>query len=340
MANAPYDVLSNFLLPTDDGQSSFLMANAPLVVASRRDDRRRELETQLANNPDDRRTQLLLKFLNGESAQDPLSAENIAEANRAQELERRKVQESGDVAKAMATGKGMGELDVENSPAGEYAASQASKRKIAELQAPIKAKFGQFGDGSDSAVSTAIDNLAKEYAANPSYPIPPDMKDAVVARAASSAELSPALTNQGRARQEGAAHALDAIPELRAKAQELQDSGWFNPLTGRVRKFMASNGLPLPGDADLSRKMSNFESQLGFLVKQMQFIHAGARGGASKDLSDAFNALINGRGSLDNFLGQLDAAEELMHGYHLDKPAAAGGNMAGGDPYSDPNWGR
>jgi hypothetical protein len=160
------------------------------------------------------------------------------------------------------------------------------------------------------------------------------------------------ITNQAKARAEASATMLEPNPstglstfdELRQMGAQLEQKGWFNPMTSPLRKWAAGHGIGLvAGDTDTAKLFGQFESRLGLAISQLQNIHAGARGAASRDLRAAFEAMINAKGDPSTFNGQLNSAEELIRGYAAENAPVRGGvrqpyGNPAADPYSNPNY--
>jgi len=164
------------------------------------------------------------------------------------------------------------------------------------------------------------------------------------------------LTNQAKARAEAATTMLEPNPasgqstfdEIRGMGSQLEQKGWFAPGTSLIRQTLASNGLGiLTGDSQTAELFGKFQARLGLAISQLQNIHAGARGAASRDLRSAFEAMINAKGDPSTFRGQLDSAETLIRGYAAENAPVRGGvrvapggsiGSTPGNEYSNPNY--
>lgn len=71
----PEDEIADFLALNGDSHAAAMDANAPVRLAALRNTRRRELEDQVAQNPQDAHHKILLKFLDQDMADDPFTGD-------------------------------------------------------------------------------------------------------------------------------------------------------------------------------------------------------------------------------------------------------------------------
>lgn len=154
-----------------------------------------------------------------------------------------------------------------------------------------------------------------------------------------------ATTGSTRTMQEGAQMLAPHIPKLAARAQALDQAGLFGPFMSRVRGLMAHYGTTLEsqdpdessrawqslgreiGRASTDRQTGAFAASLGLMATGAGRTHGGARGGASSQMLEHFKGMLSDSGTLDMFLGRLDALQEYISGYAAGpgKEGASGG---------------
>lgn len=351
-AMSPEDTMAAFL-QGGNGNASAMHANDAVDASQLRQARASEAQDNLVNDPTNVRLQLISKQLGLDDAADPYSDQNItagklADAKAAANAQREMLPEvraaktqamtdqstlAGNTAQASARGKELGTAQGEWTPEAQNVADANSARKIHEVQAPIEAKFGGAG-GSDM-----IDHLAEKFKADPTYPIPADLKDAVVVRAAQSGGLNDKITNQTRQMSEGSRDILAALPEAMQLAKELHDKGLFQPVIGSARTMLAGHGLgSLMGVDDLTTNhIARFNTLIEAVKSGFARAHAGARGAGNSGMAERFDKLVPVQGDYQSFLGGLQGMGDMLQHYatHTDPSAQ---NTA--DPYSNPNWGK
>jgi hypothetical protein len=335
MPLSPYDAAD--ILQSGLGLSN--VSNNPAIqTAALRSRRISEAKDRMVTDPTNPGVQNLYKMLVGEDASDPYG-DAAADTRGRQEADAsesakifsdpaqaavraQKITEAGQNAEAIARGTGMGKAAADFSPNEQSALDAASHRKINESLAPMQYEMGDLG-GSGSGSHDNISYIADQVQHDPSMlakmGLDKGMHVAVMHELANRGADLDTLTNQAKARAQAATVALPKLDELEQQAQDLDKGGWFNPVTGHIRQFLANHGV---GGEDFGK----FQTNLGLIISNLQNIHAGARGAAAKDLAAKFEKMMSGStGDLPTFRGQLQAARELLAGYANENAPVRGG---------------
>ena len=221
-------------------------------------------------------------------------------------------------------------------------ALEAMKGQTAENVARIAHPFS--GDASGGGAANTVEYLATQALRDPTTLTKisdKDLRNAVLGQIASSGGDLNTLTNQTRQMSETANDLLPMIEQVRQQAQALHDKGLFDLAVSPVRGFLVKHGAGslLGYGPDAAEQVGNFQTMLGLLQSGVARAHAGARGAGNTGMAERFEQLMNAKGDLPTFLGQLDGVQTLLTKY-ASHTAPSGGGAAQPDPYANPDWGK
>jgi hypothetical protein len=346
-----------------------------LALRELRGSREGELQTRLANDqfgagssrpdPNTGRDAALLRFLQGDIAADPYTGtaarartQHVQDAlDTASTTMRPEVGDAADTvarrnafAKFLTVGaEARAKNEEETSPAGRLSADLASGRKIQEVRAahpdPAAAFTGGGAGGAGAGGGGGDASNVVEYWTQQALNDPrvlskisnKALRSAVESHLAMSGGNLNDVTAQTRRMGEIANKLLPMIDSVQDEAKSLRDEGLFTPGIGWARRKLSEHGLgTLAGlSGDTVQKMTKFDASIGYLKSAIANAHTGMRGAASPGVAEKFDKLIASTGDYRSFLGDLDAAKELLTMYGASSPGtrhAPADATGGADP--------
>lgn len=155
-------------------------------------------------------------------------------------------------------------------------------------------------------------------------------------------------TTNTRNRREISGSVGHALKDVGDQAIALDGENLFGPVMSRIRhlaekagtidQLAALAGADKTGDQSLDYQVGKFATSLSLAASGAGMAHYQGRAGSSQVAMNAFKEMLSDSGSLDMFLGRLDAMEGTMARYSQQTPSG-GAPPAAGSPVAPPAGG-
>jgi hypothetical protein len=147
-------------------------------------------------------------------------------------------------------------------------------------------------------------------------------------------DISRPLTAQSQARVEFAKAVIPQVQQVVDLAHQIDAAGLTGTIGGRFRQLASkeSSAASLEGlTPDQKRLVGQFVTKSGLLMSGIAMVHGGARGGGSTQMLEQLKPLLNpGNKDLQTYLGNLDAAHDVLTGYSNMDTSSGGSNAPPG----------
>jgi hypothetical protein len=233
----------------------------------------------------------------------------------------------------------------DQNPVIKAARDQAIQDKVKIAAAPAEATAaGNLALGKQQAQSTQ--QLLETLGGGTPGASGSGLRPAINAKGEVTFGAAPAPPAQVAAQQHAASVGLSQLPQMRQIIDTIDKQGHLGPVAGRLANAATQSGLDgVLYSPEASRAFNDFKTQASLMKSNMAMAHGGARGGASPQLAQRFDALINMNQTPAALRGGIDAFERWLTSYagaktsdELDAADSALGITGGAyqDPYAPP----